>query len=180
MELLLILVLLVAGTLLGARGPAGSGVLSGGPARSEQWSSPVASLYVALVNVRNAELQAHWARYNIQSALNLGFVVAVFAASSSNPDSFVAQHKVYFAAAGLLLAAVWLWFTVESKVVLTNRWDRHIRQFEQMHKAALPYDLFTRVADEEKNRWFGAMTLVQRLFPIVFIVAWVVYLRTLM
>jgi hypothetical protein len=131
-------------------------------------------VYAALVAVRNAELQAHWTRYNIQSVLNLGFALAVLGAQ---PSSFIGEHQMLFAIAGALLGGTWLWFAWESKNVLVNRWGRHLKQFEEEHRDRLAYRLFTLVAAEEEG--LGPLTLVQRLLPVGFIIVWLGYLAWL-
>jgi hypothetical protein len=137
-----------------------------------EWNGPVATMYAALVAVRNAELQAHWARYNIQSVLNLGFGLAVFGAGEK---SFIHDHQPLMAAAGLILSLLWLGFAIESKRILTDRWDYHLRLFEGQYQQQLPYKLFRLVEAVERTWSARALTFLQRLLPGIFIVAWLSY-----
>lgn len=52
--------------------------------------------YRALVSIRNTELSVYWARYNIQSAINCGFLVAVLASKNVRKNSKKSNKSIAF------------------------------------------------------------------------------------
>lgn len=139
---------------------------------SRSWNPAVVTNYSALVTVRNTELQAHWARYNIHAVLNVGWAAAVFAARAG---SFIYDHQQIAAGVGAILSLLWLGFVIESKWILTDRWDCHLRQFEGQYREQLPYTLFTLVNAVEGRSCLRALTFLQRLPPAILLVAWIGY-----
>lgn len=107
-------------------------------------------LYAALVQIRNAELAAHWARYNIQLAVNFGLLVAVV---SRREDSLVAHRIHCISIIGVVLALIWFWFARQSTKRLSGRWEKHLRIYEDTI-ARPEHRLFQKIADEEsKKSW---------------------------
>jgi hypothetical protein len=131
--------------------------------------------YAALVNVRNTELAAYWTRYNIQAVLNLGLTVATL---SSKPDSFIGRNVIFAAAVGIILALIWLFFTIYGKRLFTERWERHIVRYEQ---AFLPREhrLFANVLFEEDAKgWFRKhwcnLNILARSIPTLLLLVWII------
>ena len=129
--------------------------------------------YTALINVRNAELAAYWTRYNIQAVLNLGFLVAIFSGKS---NSLIHDHLLLSSIFGLILSIIWLFITVYGKRLITERWDAHIRQYEECHSEEL-YPLFTLVDSEESNKgWWRRnlhnLNFLARAVPLILIILW--------
>ncbi|MDP2157987.1 MAG: hypothetical protein Q8K68_09795 [Nitrospirota bacterium] len=132
------------------------------------------ALYSALVSIRNVELTAYWTRYNIQSAINFGLLAATLASSE---DSFIGKHITYAAIAGLILTLIWLTFVVKGKELLTGRWERHIRTYEE-NTHEVKYKLFCEVKKEEDIksnllRAWDNLDVLARGLPILCLVAWV-------
>lgn len=131
-------------------------------------------LYSALVSIRNVELTAYWTRYNIQSAINFGLLAATLASSG---DSFIGKHITYAAIAGLILTLIWLTFVVKGKKLLTERWERHIRTYEE-NTHEVKYKLFCEVKKEEDIksnllREWDNLDVPARGLPLLCLVAWV-------
>jgi hypothetical protein len=146
---------------------------------SGEVSKPEA-LYTALVNVRNTELTVYWTRFNIQSAINL---VLLAAALSSKSDSFVGKHMWFAAIAGIILAIIWLLFIVKGKQLLEDRWEPHIRKYEE-NTPQVQYKLFCEIQKEKERvrkcnklrpRWDN-LDYLSRSLPILCIAAWFIIL----
>ncbi len=167
---------ILAAVLSERRGTAAAAAVnatSTGGAGAADWTSAQATLYATLVAVRNVELQAHWARYNIQAAINAGLL---FAFVSARPSSFIEGNRTVIGMGGLLLAALWLWMAAGSKNVLVGRWDRHIRTFETQHPHC-PYPLFSVVNREQSQHLiFQPLSFVQWLLPALVASAWLYFL----
>lgn len=137
-------------------------------------SMPREQQYASLLSVRNTELTAYWTRYSIQSALNLGILIA---ALSSKPDSIIGKNHVFVAIAGIVLALIWLLFTYYGKLLLNKRWEEHIIQYEKH----FPEDhrMFTRVRAEESSKgWFRRdlhnLNILARSIPVFVILGWII------
>jgi hypothetical protein len=133
------------------------------------------AIYRELVTVRNTELIVYWARYNIQSAINFGLLVAVLA---NKPESFIGRHMECTAFAGILLALIWLLFIVFGKKLLIGRWERHIRTYEN-NISEVKYRLFSKVKEEEESkcivqRYWDNLTILSCSLPLFCIGAWFV------
>ena len=108
------------------------------------------ALYVAYVQIRNAELAAHWQRYNFQLAVNFGLLLGVVLRAH---DSFVAAHLHVITIIGAELSLIWLLLSLQSKKLI-NKWENHLRACEDT--MARPENrLFQKMADEEsmKSWW---------------------------
>jgi hypothetical protein len=137
------------------------------------WTPQLATLYATLVATRNVELQVHWARYNIQAAINAGLL---FAFVSARPLAFIDEHRTVIALGGLFLTILWFWMTAESKNVLVGRWDRHIRQFEERHPAC-PYPLLSEVNREQSQYLIRQpLSFVQWVLIMLVASAWLYFL----
>jgi hypothetical protein len=137
-------------------------------------SMPREQQYASLLSVRNTELKAYWTRYSIQSALNLGVLIA---ALSSNPDSIIGKNHVSVAIAGIVLALIWLLFTYYGKLLLTKRWEEYIIHYEKH----FPEDhrMFTRVHAEESSKgWFRRhlhnLDIPAWSIPVFVILGWII------
>src|SRR5438128_2342560 len=106
------------------------------------------TLYTALVQIRNAELAAHWLRYNIQFAVNFGLLAAVLTRAT---DSFVAAHLHFIAIIGFEVALIWLLLALQSKKIISRRWEKHLRIYEDTI-ARPEHRLFQQVAEEERKK----------------------------
>lgn len=133
--------------------------------------------YNALVNVRNTELSAYWTRYNIQSVLNWGLVVAYLSVKSDSIISRQLGRYLFLASpCGILLASIWLFFIIKSKQLLTDRWERHIQKYEAEF---LPkkHRLFTNVCTEEEQKTYlkknwDNLNFLARSIPVLLIFIW--------
>jgi hypothetical protein len=134
--------------------------------------------YTALINVRNTELAAYWTRYNIQAVLNFGLLAA---ALSSKSDSLINRHIFPVAIVGLLLSTIWLLMTIWSKKLITQQWDKYIRQYENKYPNEL-FQLFVSVEVEENKKefWNGLtkhwknLNILTRVVPLILMVVWLV------
>jgi hypothetical protein len=130
-------------------------------------------LYAAFVQIRNTELAAHWTRYNIQFAVNFGLLVAVL---SRSENSLVAHRIHCISIVGFMLTLVWFWCAVQGKKLVSGRWEKHLRIYEN----AVPrpeHRLFQRVADEEsKKSWllknWQNLNLLSLALPSLAVGAW--------
>lgn len=131
--------------------------------------------YTAFINVRNTEVAVYWTRYNIQTFLNLGLLVA---ALSAKPDSLIVQHMFCTSIGGFCLAVIWLFMTIWSKRLITKRWDEYIRQYEEHYcEELLP--LFTLVEAEENKKGFwkkhwNNLNILARIVPVILIIVWLI------
>jgi hypothetical protein len=144
--------------------------------------SPREHQYTAMVNVRNTELTAYWARYNIQAILNIGLMAAML---SSKPNSIMRQYMMYIAPIGIILSIIWLAFITCGKRILTKRWERYIIRYENDY-LPIQHRLFANVhAEEEKKEtewylkiWGWFITNLRNLnilacsIPIVSLLGW--------
>jgi hypothetical protein len=143
----------------------------------DEGSTKAEPLYTALVNIRNTELSVYWTRYNIQSAINF---VLLAAALASGSDSFARKHMALTVVAGLLTSIVWLLFIAKGKQLLMNRWERHIRAYEDC-TPEVKYKLFTIHSAEEalksaaQSSWDNLTDLAAAL-PALCIIVWIVIL----
>jgi hypothetical protein len=149
---------------------------SEGASKPPESSTPEA-LYSTLVSIRNTELTVYWTRYNIQSAINFVFLAAVL---TSGSDSFIGKHIMPAAVIGLVLAIIWLFIVVKGKELLTDRWERHIRSYEESTNE-VKYKLFCEVKKEEGNkskikRAWDNLDIIAPGLPILCMVAWIVIL----
>ena len=145
------------------------------------------SLYSVLVNVRNTELTTHWTRYSIQAILNIGLLTVVL---SVDPSKLIPMPVI--AIGGLVLATIWFFFTLMGKKLLTERWEKYIKQYERdflYEKAAescggrndkKPIRLFTNVEEEESKcplvkNWRN-LNILAWGGPILCAVAWIIIL----
>ena len=101
------------------------------------------ALYVAYVQIRNAELAAHWQRYNFQLAVNFGLLLAVVIRAG---DPFVAAHLHVITIIGAELALIWLLLSVQSKKAV-NTWENRLRIYEDT--MGRDDRLFQKIADQE-------------------------------
>ena len=133
------------------------------------------ALYTALVNVRNTELTVYWTRYNIQSAINFVLLAAALAGKS---DSLIGKNMKFAVCAGILLALFWIIFVVKGKELLTDRWEKHIRTYEESTPQGT-YRLFCEIKKEEDSkgsiqRKWDNLDYLSRALPILCMVAWII------
>lgn len=137
-------------------------------------------LYATLVRVRNTELAAYWTRYNIQAVINIGLLAV---ALSAKHDSLIKQSVfIWFVPImGIVLSGVWLFFIVNSKNLVTKRWEKYIRRYERRflddNTALRPIKLFAQVKEKEKKKsWmcrkWDNLDLLAWTIPIVCMIAW--------
>ena len=85
---------------------------------------------------------------------------------------------VYVAIAGLILTLIWITFVVKGKKLLTGRWERHIRIYEE-NTHEVKYKLFCEVKKEEDSkcslqRAWDNLDVLARGLPLLCIVAWII------
>jgi len=136
-------------------------------------------LYAPLVDLRNTELSIYWTRYNILSAVNFGLLAVVLSASD---DSFVPTMRTLVSLGGVLIAVIWLLFTVKGKQLLKNRWDQNISIYENKCIDNPDLRLFSRVLENEsKKKWlrknWDNLNILARSLPALCIVAWIIFWR---
>jgi hypothetical protein len=130
-------------------------------------------LYAAFVQIRNAELAAHWMRYNTQFAINFGLLAVVVMKAK---DSFVSAHLHCITIIGSELALIWLLQAVQSKKSM-NKWEKHLQIYEDTI-ARPEHRLFQKVAAEEskKSRFlrnWQNLRLFALALPSLCLIAWV-------
>lgn len=128
--------------------------------------------YDSLVSVRNVELQVYWTRYNVQVALNGGFLAAAFVSSRESQLAELPNWAV--AIGGIALAVVWLLTVIQGKEWV-HRWDQQLSAFEHKHEEEI-YPLFSNVrrAGAAMDKWRN-ITALASIVPIVVVVAWGAY-----
>jgi hypothetical protein len=140
---------------------------------------PPEALYISLVNTRNTEVTAYWARYNIQAVLNFGLLAAVLSAKPETPLLYPLPAAL--PAVGILLGIVWIGFVVVSKWVLVRRWEGFLRDYEQsfLTRPGAPASLavFTTIHAEEAGRSaimrnIRNLNLLALTMPVICIGAW--------
>lgn len=140
---------------------------------------PFEPLYVALVNIRNTEVTAYWARYNIQAVLNYGLLAAALSAKPDMP--LLSPVPAALTVVGILLALVWVGFVIVSKWVLVRRWERFLMDYERRFLRAgdeVPcLGVFSVVFKEESARSAVVrntrnLNLLALLMPFLCILAW--------
>jgi hypothetical protein len=151
-------------------------VSSGEPSPAGQ---PPEALYISLVNTRNTEVTAYWARYNIQAVLNFGLLAAVLSAKPET--SLLYPLPAALPAVGVLLGIMWIAFVVVSKWVLVRRWERFLRDYEEsfLMRPGAPASLavFTAIHAEEAARSpfmrnIRNLNLLALIMPVICIGAW--------
>ena len=91
--------------------------------------------YQHIISVRNTELQALWARYNIQSVINVGFIVAIMGLPERSRLALVPGWVILVS--GLLLACVWVWTAVSGRRWLSY-WNTKLAELEASDKKKEP------------------------------------------
>ena len=112
--------------------------------------TPNDQFYASLVNVRNTELSVYWTRYNILAAVNLALLAFALASDST---SFMYNFPLWIMSGGIIFAFIWLFITITGKQLITNRWDKHIRDYEKAFNDK-NQKLFTNVNTEENAKCF--------------------------
>ena len=133
-----------------------------------------AALYATLVQIRNAELAAHWMRYHIQFAVNFGLLAAV---AMKARDSFVAAHLHCIAIIGVELALIWFFLAVQGKKTINSRWEKRLQIYEDMITRP-EHRLFQGLAEEDRKKsWFVRnwqnLNLLAWALPSLCLFAWV-------
>jgi hypothetical protein len=131
-------------------------------------------LYATFVQIRNAELAAHWMRYNIQFAVNFGLLATV---AMKARDSFVAAHLHCIAIIGVDLALIWFFLAAQSRKTIINRWEKPLQIYEDVI-ARPEHRLFQKLAEEDsKKLWFVRnwqnLNLLAWALPSLCLFAWV-------
>lgn len=84
-------------------------------------------IYSTLMSIRNAELAAYWARYNIQAVLNLGILTFAFQRWHQTPPL-----PWLVPVLGILLSIIWIFFIYLSKRTIEYYWDKCVSNYEEM------------------------------------------------
>jgi hypothetical protein len=124
--------------------------------------------YEAIVSVRNAELSAHWTRYNIHTVLNSTILFGFLAAYER---SFTGAAIAPAIILGSVLSAVWALMTWRGGLWV-RFWNERLAAIEPT--SGRP-DVFTEAINMSADHGMLRATLVSAAVPLLFSLSWLFF-----